>query len=445
MADKLEDLNFDDKTQTQGTNRLKSFQRGQNINTNWQNATTVRESSTRNPNKKPIDKLNLSLDEIIRWEKMNLQQGFRNQSSQFEEPRGQQRSKPMINKMKMSLDDIKHETRNERLQSSFAGTTNCRAEISQQNGRPMSNSFAYWSAGRAEATWQTGRPMSKSNVPYKGRMQPATYPTAHRAYYRDAAEARINIPSTNQHQNYDEAGTLHQRKMHEAHRNVCNMVQTQRASPSLTQEHDKDTLETKAEPSTGLEDVFCESMKLLVTNLSSGVTDAILCKHFEQFGSLWSCNVRYDKDGKSLRFAVVDFEAEESVFKALKEANGSLLHEKPMKITLLSTPEGSLSESSIDEQERATKDKEITKSMGKREKDAERERDKGIDENEQPRKKEKKNEQTESAEEKDTQKKGENSKKENDQNEKIEQQNPTNDTENTASASSGFVSTIRSF
>ena len=69
---------------------------------------------------------------------------------------------------------------------------------------------------------------------------------------------------------------------------------------------------------------------LYVKNLAPSITSACLDHFFSKFGTVLSCKVAEDNNGKSKGFGFVQFDDEESAMKALTSLNGTSFEGKTM-------------------------------------------------------------------------------------------------------------------
>eukprot|EP00051_Salpingoeca_urceolata_P025327 m.451737 g.451737 ORF g.451737 m.451737 type:complete len:196 (-) comp20325_c1_seq1:254-841(-) len=80
--------------------------------------------------------------------------------------------------------------------------------------------------------------------------------------------------------------------------------------------------------------------KLNVSNLGHDVIEEDMRELFSKFGKLKEAFIHFDRSGRSLGSATVNFTSRSAAVAAMKEYNGVLLDGKPMKIELVSADMG---------------------------------------------------------------------------------------------------------
>ncbi|EGD83489.1 hypothetical protein PTSG_04097 [Salpingoeca rosetta] len=80
------------------------------------------------------------------------------------------------------------------------------------------------------------------------------------------------------------------------------------------------------------------SAKLLVENLDYGVTESDIEQLFGAIGQLVDYSIHYDRAGRSLGVAEVEFARSKDAAAAVEEYNGRYLDTKPMKVSFVGRP-----------------------------------------------------------------------------------------------------------
>ena len=89
------------------------------------------------------------------------------------------------------------------------------------------------------------------------------------------------------------------------------------------------------------------STKIIISNLDFGVNDKDIRDLFQEFGAIKSSAVHYDKDGRSLGIAEVDFEKHENAIKAIDKYQNVKLDNRVMVIKIASEQHTGLSSRAV--------------------------------------------------------------------------------------------------
>nr|CAD7423053.1 unnamed protein product [Timema monikensis] len=230
----------------------------------------------------------------------------------------------MVDKIEMSLDDIIKSSKQPRGsgrrgrggQRGSAGTFSRRGGRGVVRGGVGAVRNRRGGGGIPRSTPYSRFPEDPDYMGGWGRKSSNTNRSSSATSYLDEVHALLNSISSNssQSQAFQDLGDINSRWQHDM--------------------FDGSNIKKGRVSNYGISSLSSGPAKLLVSNLDFGVSDSDIQELFAEFGPLKSAAVHYDRSGRSLGSADVIFERRADAIKAMKQYNGVPLDGRAMNIQM---------------------------------------------------------------------------------------------------------------